>query len=353
MNSTIDSSLIKNELNRLRESQPEMNQAKASLFNLIIYVHDPRRLEYFKKVVDMILEKFPCRIIFIQRDPSTKESTLVVSSLLGSQGISDQLSIKASGEGLDRVPFLIYPHLFPELPIYLFWSPDLTADTAILPQIKNLATRIIIDSEDTDNLQNFCASILKQLAASSREIVDMNWFRIAGWKSIISRAFDSKDRIELLKKASLVKIAYNQLKEKDSSQVITQAFYLQAWLASCLGWKFIKIESDGKNSLLLYENSFPIEVHLEPQNRPDLPNEEVIEVQISDPKNYDCTFFRKSNNEIVVKASNQYQCLLPFTLLLPSLQSGRSFMQEVFYQKISMQYPEVLQMISSINPKGC
>jgi glucose-6-phosphate dehydrogenase assembly protein OpcA len=344
----IDSNKIKAELNRLRESQPDSNQTKASLFNLIIYVHDANRLDYFKKIINMVLEQFPCRIIFIQRDPATQQSTLQVEALQGTSGISDQLSIKASGEGLDRVPFLIYPHLFPDIPIYLFWSPDLTKDTAILPHIKKYATRIIIDSENTDDLQGFCLSILKQLESTSSNIVDMNWFRIAGWKQIISRAFDSKDRIDLLGKASAIKIIYNYLPKLNASQPKTQAVYLQAWLAASLNWKFIKLESYNDKTVLHYSNLFPIEVHLEPQERQDLPNEDIIGFEISDPKNYECAFFRKNQNEIAVKASNQYQCLLPFTLLLPNLQSGRSFMQEVFYQKISEQYSEVLQRISLI-----
>ena len=348
----IDSNSIKASLNRLRESQPDANQTKAALFNLIIYVHDPDRLPYFRKIVSMVLEQFPCRIIFIQRDASNRQSTLQVDVMVATRGNSDQLSIKASGEGLNRVPFLIYPHLIADLPIYLFWSPDLIKDTAILPHIKQFATRIIIDSENTDDLQSFCQSILKQLESTSRNIVDMNWFRIGGWRQIIARTFDSEDRIDLLKKATHVKIAYNHLPDPEATQPKTQAIYLQAWLASCLHWKFKKLESDdGKLVFHYLVNSSSIQIHLEPQTRKDLPNEEIIAFEISDPQNYDCLFFRKNATEITVKASNQYQCLLPFTLLLPTLQSGRSFMQEVFYQRISDQYPEVLKMISLYGDK--
>lgn len=343
----IDENSIKKALNRLRESQPDANQTKASLFNLIIYVHDPNRLAYFKQILDKISDQFPCRIIFIQRDDN-QQNTLKAEVAVEVKGVSDQLSIKAGGEGLKRVPFLIYPHLIPDLPIYLFWSPDLTKDTAILPHIKQFATRIIIDSENTNDLQNFCRSILNQLQISSRDVVDMNWFRISGWKQILARAFDSKDRVDLLQQATYVRIAYNHQPDPSISQPKTQAIYLQAWLASCLGWKFVKIYCTGEKTVLQYEGSSPVEVCLEPKIRNEIPNEEILEFEISDPQHYECLFFRKNITEISVKASNQYKCLLPFIMLLPSLQSGKSFMQEVFYQRISEQYSKTLKMISLI-----
>lgn len=346
----IDSGSIQTELNRLKESPTDGNQIKASLFNLVIYVHDPKRLDYFNKIVKMVVDQFPCRIIFIQGNSNSSKTTLQVNVQTGSKGISDQIYIIASGDGLTQVPFLIYPLLIPDLPIYLFWSQDLTKDAHILPCIKRLATRIIIDSENTDDLQNFSQTIRKQLQLTSTDIVDMNWYRIAGWKQIIARAFDSKDRIDLLGKATHIKIIYNDVSDPSSTQPKTQAIYLQAWLASCLGWTFKKLESVDKKIVLHYiDHSAPAQIHLEPQTRKDMLPEEIIDFEISDPENYDCLFSRKNNNEIVVKASNQYQCLLPFTLLLPTLQSGRSFMQEIFYQRISSQYPEVLKMISQVN----
>lgn len=347
----IDSKSIQTELNRLKESQPNDTQGKASLFNLVVYAHDSKRLDYFKKIVDLVMDQFPCRIIFIQSDEHNTHTSLEVRVPSNSKGTANQICVTATGEGLDRVPFLIFPHLIPDLPIYLFWSEDLTKDAQVLPFLKGLATRIIIDSENTEDLQQFSQSILKQLDSSPTELVDMNWVRIAGWRQIISRAFDSKDRVNLLRKATSIRIVYNDLYDPHFSQPKTQAIYLQAWLSSCLGWNFEKARMGKEKTILYYvnEDAIPIRIDLEPQLRKDLPPEEIIEVEISDPKNYDCIFSRKNISEIGVKASNQYQCLLPFTLLLPNLQSGRSFMQEIFYQRISNQYPKVLKMISQLN----
>lgn len=351
----ITTNSIQTELNRLWESQPQKVKIKASLFNLIIYTCEPCRNKYFKKIAQMVMEQFPCRIIFIQQDPSTQSPSLrvnvSVSSPESSKGAAcDQIIIEASGEEMKRVPFLILPHLIPDLPIYLLWGENPAKVATILPYLQRLATRVIFDSETTENLKGFSETILKEMETASHEIVDMNWVRTAGWRQIIAQAFDSKERVDLLAKASFIKLVYNDLSDPSFSMPETQAIYMQAWFASCLGWSFERLEKQPDKMVLHYSNhSGPIQIHLISQTRNDLSPEEIIECEISDPNNFDCLFLRKMANEVLVKASNQYQCLLPFTLLLPTLQSGRSFMQEIFYQKISTQYPNILKIIGQIN----
>lgn len=345
---------IQAELNRLWESQPQRVKIKASLFNLIIYTYEPCRTKYFNKIVQMVKEQFPCRIIFIQEDPSTQTPSLRVNVSVSSPenkgAACDQITIEASGDEMKRVPFLVLPHLIPDLPIYLLWGQDPAKVSTILPHIQPLATRVIFDSETTDNLKNFSETILKEIDAAANEIVDMNWVRTAGWRQIIAQTFDSKERVDLLGKASFIRLVYNDLLDPSFTRPQTQAIYIQAWFASCLGWKFTQLENQQDKVILHYTNhSGPIQIHLVPQTRKDLSPEEIIECEISDPNNFDCLFLRKAANEVHVKASNQYQCLLPFTLLLPTLQTGRSFMQEIFYQKISTQYPNVLKMIGQIS----
>ncbi|MFI5343882.1 MAG: glucose-6-phosphate dehydrogenase assembly protein OpcA [Chlamydiales bacterium] len=346
---------IQAELNRLWESQPQRVKIKASLFNLIVYSYEPCRTKYFKKMVQMVMEQFPCRIIFIQEDPTAPSPFLRVNVSVSlpesGKGIAcDQINIEASGEEMKRVPFLILPHLIPDLPIYLLWGRDPTKATAIVPYLQPFATRVIFDSETTDNLKSFSESILKEMETASYEIVDMNWVRTAGWRQIIAQAFDSKVRVDLLVKASFIRLVYNDLSDPSFSRPATQAIYMQAWFASCLGWTFERLEKQQDKVVLHYTNHFgPIQIHLVAQTRNDLSPEEIIECEIADPNNFDCLFLRKMGNEVLVKASNQYQCQLPFTLLLPTLQSGRSFMQEIFYQKISTQYPHVLKIMGQID----
>ncbi|CUI16600.1 Glucose-6-phosphate dehydrogenase family protein [Candidatus Protochlamydia naegleriophila] len=348
----VASTNIQAELNRLWDTQPGSSKAKACLFNLIIYTQETCRSDYFKDMVRMIIEQFPCRIIFIQGDRSTHDSYLRVhvSAETGKdkRGMAcDQILIEAAGKDLSRVPYLILPLFIPGLPIYLLWGEDPTTENTVLPHLQKFATRLIFDSECTEDLQHFSQIMQQKLNSSSIQVVDMNWARIGGWREILAQTFDSKERLAQLASVQYVKIIYNDLHSPFFRHPDTQAIYLQAWLASRLGWKFIKSEKKENTLVLNYQGQQdPIQIDLVADTRTDLLPEDIIAAEVSNQKNYICNLMRQGNNQVVVHASNQYQCELPFTLWLPTIRSGRSFMQEIFYQKVSDHYSEMLNLIS-------
>lgn len=343
---------IQAELNRLWDTQPGSSKAKACLFNLIIYTQETCRSDYFKNMVQMIIEQFPCRIIFIQGDRTTQDSYLRVrvSTETGKnkRGMAcDQILIEAAGKDLSRVPYLILPLFIPGLPIYLLWGEDPTTENTILPHLQTFATRLIFDSECTEDLQHFSQIMQQKLKSSPIQVVDMNWARIRGWRDILAQTFDSKERLAQLASAPYIKIIYNDLPSPFFRHPDTQAIYLQAWLASRLEWKLIKSEKRENHLVLSYEGpQDPIQIHLVACTRTDLLPEDIITIEVSNQKNYICNLTRQGNNQVIVHASNQYQCELPFTLWLPTIRSGRSFMQEIFYQKISSHYLDMLNLIS-------
>jgi len=219
--------------------------------------------------------------------------------------------------------------------------------------LQPLATRIIFDTETSEQFYDFSRTILNLKKNSNLEIVDMNWIRTSGWRQIISRAFDTKTRIDLIRKTSQMRLVYNDLGESSFVNPETQAIYLQAWIASCFEWQFEKMEIDAEHTKILYYKGpeHSIQINLSPVKREDLPVGEIVEWELRDENTYDCLFLRKTVTQVGVKASNRYQCLLPFTFSLPNLQTGKSLMQEIFYQKIGDHYSSLLQLISLIKGK--
>lgn len=339
-------------------SKLDLNKTHAALFNLIIYTQSSARLEYCKKIVKMVTKQFPCRIFLIQNEISNDQSSLKLNPTVAVEDKShplpcDTINLIGSGEGIKRIPYLILPHLIPDLPIYLFWDVDPIKETTILPYLQPLATRLIFDSEGVEDLPGFFCSMMKQLESSRTEIIDMNWVRTEGWRQIIAKTFDSKERIDLLERTTLIKIIYNKSSEPLTPFPQTQAIYLQAWLANRLGWSFEKMISSGDSTTFFYRNQHPnIQIQLIPRLNKELAPQEIIECSISDPDHFVCDFTRAGDHRITVKASDQYECRLPFTLLLPSLQSGRNFVQEIFYQKMSEQYPKILKQLNEIDWRG-
>lgn len=348
------------DLNEVMKLEAKQDASRACLFNIIIYTHEAERTNYFKGILKMLAQEFPCHIIFIQADQTTKDSSLKVSvSKLGSTDngaspdpscnlmVCDQILIEAAGSDLERVPYLILPLFIPDLPIYLIWGEDPTLENKIFDALKQLVKRVIFDSETTLDLSKFAKNVLEELQNDRLNIVDMNWARIGGWRDVLAQTFDSPERIEQLATASRINIIYNILPNKKMTHPANRTIYLQAWLASRLNWHFEELIKEEKSNIVRYKHAAGIvEIHITPESHESFSHEEIIEIEILGLADYECHLVRTALHQVKVHSSNQYQCRLPFTLLMPTLESGRSIMQEIFYHKTSPQYPPTLQIIS-------
>lgn len=344
---------IQTELNHLWDAQVENEESKACLFNLIIYTHEERRTDYFKGITRLVADQFPCRIIFIQYHPEQSSSLNVYVSIETSrseQGIlCDQIILEAGKNDLEKIPFLILPLLIPDLPIYLFWGQDPSKENTILPRLQHLATRLVFDSESTEDLHKFSENMLGWLNSATSPLIDMNWARIGGWREVLAYTFDSPERFAQLMTAHLIKITYNSSPNLLFMRPETQAVYLQAWLASRLGWQFKAFEKQANTLILHYQQAKEsAQIHLIPQENQKFDPEDLFEFEVLGSNDYSCHLQRLERDLIRAEVCNQFQCELPFTLYLPNLRTGKSFMQEIFFHKTSEQYVPMLQLICQI-----
>lgn len=354
-NKNTQQSDTKTALNLILKGPASCEGSRACLFNLIVYTHEPRRTTYFKKVVEMIKTQFPCRIIFITGNPLSKENYFNVKSSVeknsdGSGFACEQIEIEAAGSDLNRVYFLLMPLFVPDLPIYLLWGQDPTTESTILPHLEYFATRLIFDAETTADLQQFSKAMSNRINTSPIQIVDMNWARIGGWREVFGDVYDSKERFEQLAVAKNIEVKFNNLPGKLFEHPETQAVYFQAWLASRLNWSFVKAEKQGNSQLIFYNNeqSNSCQISLTPIANQNFETEEIVEIEVFGDKDYACHMKRISPEQVKVQSSNQFECGLPFLLLMPTIRSGRSFMQDIFYQKTGDQYEKMLNLVSEV-----
>lgn len=342
---------IRSQINNLLKGQSSGKKG-ACLFNLIVYTHDVRRTAYFTEMIKIIRTQFPCRIIFIMGNPLSKEAYFQVESVSEKNAdeggfICDQIFIKAAGQDINRVYFLLFPIFVPDLPIYLLWGQDPTTEYTILPHLEYFARRLIFDAEATEDLQQFSRDMLNRLNSSSVQIIDMNWARIRGWREVLAQIYDSPERLEQLITANFIELKYNNQPNELFIQSGIQAIYLQAWLAARLGWHFLRAEKEDLSQILYYQNNQKTcRIQLTPIADSSFEAEEIIEIEVKGDNEYECHIKRISFDQVKVQASNQIQCEVPFLLLIPTLRSGRGFMQEIFYQKASDQYQPMLKLIS-------
>jgi glucose-6-phosphate dehydrogenase assembly protein OpcA len=184
------------------------------------------------------------------------------------------------------------------------------------------------------------------MQSSSIQVIDMNWARMAGWRNIFEQTFDSKEHIDQLRACHQMKVIYNVPKNESLHHPDIQALYFQAWIATQLEWTYERTERKKNNVIFYYQtprNAF--QVILQSQSHEDLPTKEILGLELEGPNDYLCTLERQKEGQVFVNCSDQYQCELPFTLILPTLHKSHYFMQQVVFQKPSKQYKNMLHMI--------
>lgn len=351
---------IEKELELVWKKPQEKKPLKACLFTLIIYAHQSRQVSYLQELVDTILDKFPCRIIFIQWDDQADHSYLHanVSTVASGQDKNhggsivacDQISIKASQDQLSKVPFLVIPHIVPDLPVYLLWGHNPFKDKEIFPQLQNYASRIIFDSECSDNLPHFCCEVQNYLPTLKIDAMDVNWALIGNWRDVLFQLFDTPEKLQQLKNAKSIIITYNDLKTETRLHPEIRSLYLQGWLAARLDWKFRQMEPFVENSVISYfSTTTPVVVALVPKTDNTTPTGAILSIEINTPTGESYSIVRRPNtSQLMVHISSKETCALPFTISLPNPHKGLAFMKEIFYNKLGNHYLEMLKMVANI-----
>ncbi len=351
---------IEQELTLLWEAQQKNNQIRACLFNLIIFSQDPRRAAYLYQIVQAILEKFPCRIIFIQAVKDSAEEFLraTVSNAIVTQGdvsiVCDQINIDVSVNQLFRVPFVVLPLLVPDLPVFLAWGQNPTSENIVLPHLQRYASRLIFDSESAEDLPSFSQKILKLLETTDVELRDVKWAALGGWREILYHTFDTPEKVDCLRNCHYIQIAFNQRKSVFVSHTEIPSIYLQAWIAARFGWSYRGSEADERNHRFYYENGGQrIEVALIPKEIPEIPAGGIASVHVVARDDTSFLITRKENQQqVAIYIETRDKCEMPFFLPLNELKSTSTFMNEIFYRKTSEQYKSMLEMTAQYKTRG-
>jgi len=335
----------------------EINQEKPCLFNFIIYIEETRRQNYFREIIDTVLSKFPCRIIFIQSDAESDSDTLKTSYTPISTGngtdtiICDHFELKSSRKSLKQVPFYLLPLLVPDLQIFVLYGKDPTQEDILLPHFKHYATRIIFDSESSENIHLFSQAMAKKIDQIHSEVVDMNWARIAGWRTALAKVFDSKKKIEDLHKCCKLTIRYNHRSTDAFHHLEIQADYLQGWLASRLKWKFKQVNHPKEGLEIDYEGEHPIKVVFEPISSEKIfPGSiSAVVIETKDETLYELERPEENLNQILVKTSTKTLCEVPYTIPLQIRVKSANFVKELFFRNPSTHYLDMLKTIAEEN----
>lgn len=354
----VSPSKIESELTRIWDSLQGTNKMRACLFNLILYTDKDTRSGYIRAIAQKVIEKFPSRVILVSYDTNPKEDYLKtgVSVLSGAKGeydiVCDLIEIEVAGSNREKIPFLILPHILPDLPVYLVWAENPKKDDPIALQLEKFASRIIFDSESTDNLPGFAEVLLYHKEVARVDIADLNWARIESWRDLLSATFYSEDRLQKLSEASQIEVVYNAHETAVLCHTKTQSVYLQAWLACQLNWTLKKTDMSEGSMTFTYDkgSGHDVVISLTPQQHDRLASGTVVSVAITTENDERFSFGRnlKFPHQISMEISTPVRCDIPIQFIFAKAESGQSLVKEICHKGTSAHYLKVLNFVKGL-----
>jgi len=315
---------------------------KRHLFNLIVYLRQKSPSKHFQQIVQAFTEKYPCKALFIQCGSNAKDLEVT-------NGGDDTVTIKVPESLLYRAPFVLLPRLISDLPIYLVWGENPTAENEILPALQKIATRFVYDSEEAQDLIDFTGKMLEKITELKIDFMDISWASVSGWRDAIAETFHSPEKLDYLSQCNQLVIKYNTRSTDGSHHPAIQAIYLQGWLAAQLGWKFEEI---AYHDAILLKYSLPkatLNVSLVAQDRATIEGGKVFELEFQGLNQLNTTLsLAEKQSKITVYLSTPEKCELPFSHPIPDMSKGLTAMKEVFYYRASQHYINMLKTLATI-----
>lgn len=317
---------------------------RASLFNLIFYTKKTPRESYIRIIANRVIEKFPSRVIFITSDAKSDTLTSKASVLSTGETTCDLIEINVAEKLEDRVPFVILPQILTDLPIYVIWADDPSDGTPLFTEMKQLATRIIFDSEGTTDLSAFAQNLIQLEETHQFDVGDLNWARTENWRKLLASTFYSQERLAELKQCSSIQIVYNDHE--------IQSLYLQGWIATQLKWKLKKLSREEKKITLTYERQGgTVEVTLYPEQHKTLAGGAILSIDLHMQDQNHFSFGRSLHlpQQVNMRFSTLVQCNIPLQYLFPKEESGASLVKEICHKGTSSHFLDLLHQIKELN----
>lgn len=340
---------VEKTLHMIWENLKKQSKLRASLFNLIIYSKSTHRVDYLRNVTQKVIEKFPCRIIFISdlggSEKFLKTAVSVISPKEASQVACDSIDIAIGGDEYELTSLFILPHLLPDLPIYLLWADDPKVENLLFDNLKKLVNKIIFDSEIVENMVLFTEKISQ---FKGLEVADLNWARTENWRHLLTNYFNSEEKIKSLSLCKKITITYNAKASEFFCHTKIKALYLQAWLASCMQWRLQNMTIKEKRIHFFYEyKDKKIEVELFSILSDAYITGEITSLTLETSFNELFSFSTdvKNPKQIKIEQSAPQSCELPHFAMLEKNFFDSSLVKEIFYHKTSVHFLQSIQLL--------
>jgi glucose-6-phosphate dehydrogenase assembly protein OpcA len=243
---------IERELNRQMRALQGADEApvmRARLSNLVIFCDRQDTSETVAAQIPDIVAVHPARVMLLVGESGPEEAPITATVLvrahrLGNrqQACAEQVTLRAAGSSVSRLPFAVRALEIGDLPTNLWWAssqPPPLAGT-LLYGLAEHTQQIIYDSLgwlEPPRAVAATATWIEQLAHESaaghwRVASDLNWRRLKYWRRLLAQALDSGSAPGAAQSISEILVEHGP-------HAVVQAWELMSWISSILGWQVV------------------------------------------------------------------------------------------------------------------
>jgi glucose-6-phosphate dehydrogenase assembly protein OpcA len=243
---------VERELSRrlkLLQGKPgdESPMVRACMSNLIVYCDRADLAEKVSAQVPEVVTVHPARVLLLIAEPGPQEGDLQAAVCVrghvqdpGRWVVSEQVTLHATGQGVDHLPYAVRSLLIGDLPTNLWWASAQPPPLAgpLLYDLAEPAQQILYDSIGWLEPARGIAATAAWIAGVERGpgqgpwrvVSDLNWRRLKYWRRLLVQAFDPKGMPGALESVTEVLVEHGP-------HAVIQAWELVSWAAARLGWQ--------------------------------------------------------------------------------------------------------------------
>ena len=223
--------------------------SRACTLNLVVYVERASEIMEVAEAIRALEASHPMRVLLVTLDsgaPADRVQTWVdVECSDCGQVCSEQIVLRGNPDASARIVSTVLALLVADLPVVLWWRSDSPYLSRLFKGLAPLADKIVVDSI---RFGDGAAALdtLHRLAWSDRRarsdgrdrsrhrapIADMNWYRIATWRSTLSACFDDPAVLAFLPSIDKSEIEFSLGPQGGDAAPSARSLLLAGWIVS-------------------------------------------------------------------------------------------------------------------------
>jgi 6-phosphogluconolactonase len=306
-------------------------------------------LYYLESFTKNIITDYPSRYILIKEESNAdreflKAKLTFLETAKGSNRFCEFIEIEFTPNQKDRLATSLSKFALPKLDVFLvLWQKD-EEHKPFFDALKNIATRVIFDSEYSTNPDLILQYI--QQVPKRASVGDLSYTRAFSIREILIKELTAPQLAPVIDKFHTLKIRYNPCHYK-CSDIPIQALYLAQWLAI---WgkltPLFKTNQYNRTKIFYDQAKAIIE---EGESVKELGEGKILELEMIGPTH---TFLLQRDktqpSKILTSIKGVESCSAPASFNTDDLQIGLSLMRQLQYDQTNQVQLEALKQLCEI-----